>query len=136
MQPIDTRILDPARPNMPAITETTLPLLATVLAGFAVVAITQVFTRPEANLAGSSPNGWLITGLIVLSASVPLLLNSAIFAVWGQGYSYIHLTDDSKPVLHIKEEWVTYIARLHKKWQIWHWTAAVTFYAGSLIFDV
>jgi hypothetical protein len=135
-KPLDLRIANSYRPNMPAINETTLPLIATVLAGFSVTIIAQVFIRSEAYLDGKSPNDLLITGLILLSLSVPCFLNTVSFSIWAQSYNYLNLSEESRDILLITEGWPTYIARLQKKWRLWHQTAIVMFYVGSLLFDI
>lgn len=132
----DLRIQDNKRPNMPAINETTLPLIATILAGFSVTLIAQVFTRSEANLDGKSPNVWFIVSLIALALSVPLFLHAVSFSIWAQAYNYLDLSEDSRGILDITEDWRFYIARLQRKWRKWHHAAIVTFYGGALLFDL
>ena len=129
------RLPNPDQPNKPEVSGTTFPLLATVLAGFAVTIVIQLFTRDEAKVNGHSPNWLFITGLTVLALSVPLFLHTAAFAMWSQTYNYAQLNEDSRIILNIQENWDTYIARLEKKWALWYNAAFWTFNASMFLFD-
>jgi hypothetical protein len=125
----------PDQPNMPEITKTTLPLLSTVLAGFSMLIIVQLFIRPDANQFSSPPNYGLVVGLIVLTISVPAFIASSIFGVWGQAYNYQYLTKDVRevvPITETGEALATYITHLKIKWQNWHKSATGAFACGTI----
>ena len=129
----------PTKPNMPEITKTTLPLLTTVLAGFAVLIITSLFVESKSNPSSPwpPPNQGLFWGLTILAVSVPLFLTSTIFAIWGQAYNYQYLTEDVRKVLRIELADCAlnnYLQTLEDKWQIWHISAVLTFTLGTVAF--
>ena len=58
-----SRPLNPHRPNLLEVTQTTLPLLSTVLAGFSVTIMVELITQPEAG----QTCGLLNVGLTLLA---------------------------------------------------------------------
>ena len=129
-----SRPLNPHRPNLLEVTQTTLPLLSTVLAGFSVTIMVELITQPEAG----QTCGLLNVGLTLLAVSVPLFLSSTIFSVWGQSYNYLILTPDVKEImnfdLHDQSQWKNYLDASHTIWQKWHTSALILYYIGLLAF--
>jgi hypothetical protein len=126
----------PGEPNQPEITKTTLPLLTTVLAGFAMTIIVQLFIRNDARETWP-PHLGLFLGLMFLAVSVPLFMSATIYAIWGQQYTYHHLTQEVREILNIDLD----IKDLHKhgrelnaKWHMWHMAAITMFTVGVITF--
>ena len=124
-----------SRPNLPEITSTTLPLLATVLAGFAVTIIATLLTQPDVSKIWPLPNPFW--GLVLLAISAPFLLTSAFFGVRAQAYSYLNLTLDVQKFLKLDDptfNFHDYLERIYKKWLLWYGAADFAFFLGLLTF--
>jgi hypothetical protein len=132
----------PEQPNLPEITKTTLPLLSTVLAGFAVtilVSLFSLFMQSKDNHSWPpSPNQALFWGLIILTISIPMFLSSAIFAVWGQAYNYQSVTEkEVRDFLNIQDsDKDKYMKDLYDKWFGWHQASNLTFFIGVFAFFI
>ena len=89
-----TRPENPRAPNEMAATTDTVPLLATVLAGFATTAVVELLLSPEAQPSSTSEeaiscsqaalaNCWFHAALAAFAVSIPLLLAAAVCAARG-----------------------------------------------------
>jgi hypothetical protein len=128
---------DPLHPNLPEITSTTLPLLSTVLAGFAMTIIASLFLQTNVSNIWPLPNPFW--GLVLLGVSTPFYLTSAIFGVQAQGFSYLNLTLDVQKFLKLKDPKINmddYISTIFKKWRLWYDAAKLAFYLGLFTFVV
>lgn len=123
-----------ARPNQPEVTGTNLPLLSTVLAGFSLTIIATLFTRPDAHLADKTANHPLINALTFLAVAIPFYVSATVFAMWGQAYKYLDLTQDTRAAINIQEAADAYIFRVFRRWRMWHRAAISAFYLGTLCF--
>jgi hypothetical protein len=125
-----------SRPNLPEITSTTLPLLSTVLAGFAVTIIATLLTQANVSKIWPLPN--LFWSLVLLAISAPLLLTSTFFAVRAQAYSYLTLTSEVQNFLKLHApatfNFDNYVERIYKKWLLWYEAADFAFSLGLLTF--
>jgi len=122
----------PARPNLREVTKTTLPLLSTVLAGFALTLIFQ-------NVADFS-NILKLLGLILITCSFGMFVVATIYALWGQSYDYQDmLNEDVKNFFKLNDPQVDfnrYIDHVNRRWQLWHTASIVTFSLGLLLFAI
>ncbi len=125
-----------ARPNLPEITSTTLPLLSTVLAGFAVTIIATLLTQSNISKTWPLPNPFW--SLVLLAISAPLFLTSAYFGIRAQAYSYLNMTSDVQKILKLNPPFNidSYLERVYKKWLLWYGAADRTFVLGLLAFVV
>jgi hypothetical protein len=125
-----------ARPNLPEITSTTLPLLSTVLAGFAVTIIATLLTQSDFSKTWPLPNPFW--GVVLLAISTPLFLTSAYFGIRAQAYSYLNMTADVQKILKLDDPPFvdTYLERIYNKWLIWYYGADNVFVLGLLAFGV
>jgi hypothetical protein len=131
----------PDMPNAQEVTKTALPLLSTVLAGFAVTISAQLAILPGASQGAVHPRHLLAAVVIILACSVPFFLAAATFAVWGQGYSYIILTGDNWVILGVDEKlrndtikWADYLNKCHRAWLCWHRAAINAYQLGLIVF--
>lgn len=134
----------PDHPTMPEAVGTTMPLLATVLAGFALTVVLQLADGREADAskfeAGSVD--WFMT--LSFALSVPVLLLSAVFALWAQTYNYLsilslddtsrNVMDIPKPVQEASKSNVEYYKTVQRRFDFWRKAATVAYYAGILLF--
>jgi hypothetical protein len=120
-------------PNVLEVTGTTLPLLTTVLAGFAVTIIVQLINNTE---AGELPT-LLNSGLTLIALSVPLFLGAALFATWGQSYNYTVLTDELKKLIKFnktEDSLERYLNICHTNWVNYHEASNFIYYLGLAFF--
>jgi hypothetical protein len=122
----------PEHPNFPEVSGTSLPLLSTVLAGFAVTLTVQLMIRPDAadDLSGRS-----IVAIIAFLASTLLFLSSIVFAINAQAHNYlpfIDLSPEGRRLLGVEDasEW---IRRIERRWTIFHLATIGTFYGGAVL---
>jgi hypothetical protein len=124
------------------ITGTNIPLLSTVLAGFAVTIIIELINDNKYYRDIS----FLCTknGLSLIAISIPLFLSSAVYATYGQSYNFLILTKDVKELMRFtddllctsSEKWQEYLNTLYTIWQYWHRTSIAIYYAGMIFFIV
>lgn len=132
---MSTSLKELSRPNLPEITSTTMPLLSTVLAGFAVTIIATLLTQGNPSNIWPLPNPFW--GLILLATSTPLLLTTAFFGIRAQAYSYLNLNIDVQRMLELKEPGYNinyYLEMIYNKWLLWYQAADLAFTLGLLAF--
>jgi hypothetical protein len=130
-----------AFPNRQQITKTALPLLATVLAGFAVTVSAQVLYLTGVNAIQSPTHRATLIGLILITTSIPFLLASTIYSIWADASSYQHLNPDTLKVLGIKYtmeelEVKGYFTEQEHRWHRWYQSAVWSYYVGTALFVV
>ena len=129
----------PELPNVGQLTGTTVPLVATVLAGFSVGMLAQV--------AMLQKNAWteglyaLLVWEIGLVIFVPFLIASALMGAWGQSYdttSILALPDTLRAHLYegLRGDVKEYVEVMHDRWAFWHDRAIYMFYIGQAAFVV
>lgn len=126
-------------PNRQEVTKTTLPLLATVLAGFAVSIDLQVVSIASIQTITSPNHRRLLIGLLCVMASIPLLIVAIVFAMWGQAASFEHLTEEVRELLGINKsvgELEGYLDDQDYRWWQWYSGAVRTFNLGIGLFTV
>ncbi len=126
-------------PIVPAVTTDSLPLLATVLAGFSASTVVALLLSTSVDVRGAQANAPVQLALALLSASVLVLLAATSFAVWGRAYDYRSLTKETREILKITaqgEALELYFLALHREWSFWHRAASVTYYLGLALFVV
>jgi hypothetical protein len=116
-------------PNFPEVSGTSFPVLATVLAGFAVTITVQILLLP-----GSTGDlSWQVTvGLAAFLLSTLALLLATIFAINAQARNYLpflELGDAGRHLLNV-DDVTTWITRIERQWYIYHWAALCAFYSG------
>ena len=119
-------------PNFPEVSGTTLPLLATVLAGFAVTIILQILLSPDAS--GDIPRITLVA-LIAFLLSLLAFLSSTAFAVNAQANNYlpfIDMTDTGKKFLGV-DQTDTWLERIERRWHIYHMAGLIACYSGVVL---
>jgi hypothetical protein len=119
-------------PNYPEVSGTTLPLLSTVLAGFAVTIIVQLVLLPDDT--DTLPARVVIALITFLLALLSFLLATA-FAVNAQANNYlpfIDLSEASKDFLNVDNpgEW---LQRIERRWYVYQFAALYTFYGGVVL---
>jgi|GEM_PF-4709630 hypothetical protein len=116
-------------PNFPEVSGTTLPLLTTVLAGFAVTIIVQIMVRGDPS---DSLPVRVTAALLAFLVSTILLLASTTFAINAQAHSYLPFLEPGpgKEDLLAIEDHGAWVRRLEQRWHIYHRAALVTFYSG------
>lgn len=126
---------DPQRheyPNYPEVSGTTLPLLATVLAGFAVTIIVQLTLSP------TGPGGLAMLAEVALIAfllSLLAFLAATAFAVNAQANNYlpfIDLSDTTRQFMQIDDP-DAWLQRIERRWQVFHRATLFSFYAGVIL---
>lgn len=126
---------DPQRheyPNYPEVSGTTLPLLATVLAGFAVTIIVQLTLSP------TGPGGLAMLAEVALIAfllSLLAFLAATAFAVNAQANNYlpfIDLSDTTRQFMQIDDP-DAWLQRIERRWQVFHRATLISFYAGVIL---
>jgi hypothetical protein len=119
-------------PNFPEVSGTTLPLLTTVLAGFAVTIIVQIMVRGDTS---ESLPARVTVALLAFLVSTLLLLSSTTFAINAQAHNYLPFMEPrpgSGNLLAIDDH-EAWIRRLERRWHIYHVAALGTFYAGVIL---
>lgn len=119
-------------PNFPEVSGTSLPLLSTVLAGFAVTIIVQLMVRPD---PGEPLPAREVAALIAFLLATLVLLASTTFAINAQAHNYLpflDLGDAASRRLRIGDlsHW---LGRLERRWYMFHVAAIATFYTGVLL---
>jgi hypothetical protein len=119
-------------PNFPEVSGTSLPLLTTVLAGFAVTIIVQLMVRPD---PGQPLPAREVAALIAFLLATLVLLASTTFAINAQAHNYLpflDLGDAASRRMRIGNlgHW---IVRLERRWHMFHVAALATFYTGVLL---
>jgi hypothetical protein len=74
-------------PNDRELAASVIPLLSTVLAGFAVTVLAQL-TAASSPPAGTPEKPGALATAVALGAAVPLLLGAALFAAWSVAYDW------------------------------------------------
>ncbi len=120
-------------PNFPEVSGTPLPLLSTVLAGFAVTIIVQLMVRPDPGMPLPARE---VAALLAFLLAVLVLLASTTFAINAQAHNYLPflgLGEAASRRMRIGDlsDW---IERLERRWYMFHVAALVTFYTGVLLF--
>lgn len=123
---------EPEAPNFPEVSGTSLPLLATVLAGFAVTIIVQLLLQPEV-LEG--PLTGVTVALIGFLLATLCFLSSTVFAINAQASNYLGFLDigqEGARLLAIEDrgDW---IRRVERRWRVYHVAAIYSFYGGLLL---
>lgn len=122
--------MGPYRNNLGEVTKTTLPLLSTLLAGFALTFTLQFINRLS--------NIVVFIAAIFLFASIILFLTATFYAIWAQAYDYEAMpTQEMKDIRKVKDEELVKdrpIAFLY--WQFWHKATYYTFLMGINAFVV
>lgn len=119
-------------PNFPEVSGTTLPLLTTVLAGFAVTIIVQIMVRGDTD--ASLPTRVTIA-LLAFLVSTLLLLSSTTFAINAQAHNYLPFLQprpETSTLLAIDDH-DAWVRRLERRWHIYHVAALATFYSGVIL---
>jgi hypothetical protein len=116
-------------PNFPEVSGTSFPVLATVLAGFAVTIAVQLILRPDG--ADALP-GRIVLAIGAFLLSTLALLFSTVFAINAQARNYLpflDLSDAGRNLMNVGDltEWVIGIER---QWYIYHWATLFAFYSG------
>jgi amino acid transporter len=119
-------------PNFPEVSGTTLPLLATVLAGFAVTIIIQLVLSPEG--ADSLP---VLTEVALAAFLLALLafLSATAFAVNAQANNYLpftDLSDTTRQFMQIDDP-DTWLQRVERRWHVYHLATLIAFYSGVIL---
>jgi hypothetical protein len=119
-------------PNYPEVSGSTLPLLATVLAGFAVTIIVQIALAP--GTSNDLPRRMLV-GLAGFLLSTVLLLSSAVFAINAQANNYLPFLDISERSAHWMQVSDTgaWLHAMERRWRTYHVATLLTFYAGVVL---
>jgi hypothetical protein len=119
-------------PNFPEVSGTSFPVLATVLAGFAVTIAVQLILRPDG--ADALP-GRIVLAIGAFLLSTLALLFSTVFAINAQARNYLpflDLSDAGRDLMNVGDltEWVIGIER---QWYIYHWATLFAFYSGTIL---
>jgi hypothetical protein len=120
-------------PNFPEISGTTLPLLAGVLAGFAVTSIVQLALSPDRG-TGLSTSTEIAIAILLLS--VVCFLNSIVFAIKAQASNYLPFLDLSERALKLLNvrDMSAWIRDLERRWFLFQIAAIGSFYCGAALF--
>ena len=132
-----TRLEHPVPPLVQAVTTDSLPLLATLLAGFPASTVIPLLLSTGVDILGAKANTAIQIALTLLSLSILAFLAATSFAVWGRAYDYRHLTKEAREILNITaqgEDLERYILTLHREWHFWHRAAAIAYSLGLLAF--
>lgn len=119
-------------PNFPEVSGTTLPLLATVLAGFAVTIIAQLVLSPE---SGDSLSGIPLVALAAILLALLAFLSATAFAVNAQANNYlpfIDLSGEGKAFLDIDDP-AAWLRRIEQRWRVYHLATLIAFYSGVIL---
>jgi hypothetical protein len=119
-------------PNYPEVSGTTLPLLATVLAGFAVTIIVQLVLSPEG--ADSLP-GSTNVALAAFLLSMLAFLSATAFAVNAQANNYLpftNLSDTTRRFMQIDDP-DAWLHRIERRWRVYHLATLIAFYSGVIL---
>ena len=129
------RLPDPLRheyPNYPEVSGTTLPLLATVLAGFAVTIIIQLTLSP----AGAGGLAVLAeVSLVAFLLSLLAFLSATAFAVNAQANNYLPFIDSSDTTRQFMQidDPDAWLQRIERRWQVYHRATLFSFYGGVIL---
>jgi hypothetical protein len=121
-------------PNLPEVSGTSFPLLATVLAGFAITIAVQLIIRTDAadDLAVR-----LVSAIAVFLISTLLFITSIVFAVNAQAHNYLPFIDlgaSAHRLLNVRaDDTAGWIRVIHRRWEIFHVAALISFYGGILL---
>jgi hypothetical protein len=114
-----------------------VPLLATVLAGFAMVTLASVAVQSNIKQMWSPLNFGLVLGVLCLSASIPLLIVATFFAIWGQAFTYQSLTEEVRDLMGITlegDDLRAYLAEKELLWLRFHRDAVIAIVFGAIAF--
>jgi hypothetical protein len=128
---------NPIPPLVQAVTTDSLPLLATLLAGFSASTVVALLLSTSIDVRGGEADAPIQIALALQSLSILALLAATSFAVWGRAYDYRHLTKEAREILNITaqgDELERYFLALHREWQFWHRAAAVAYCLGLTSF--
>lgn len=119
-------------PNFPEVSGTSFPVLATVLAGFAVTIAAQLILRPD---AGAELPGRVVLAIGAFLLSTLALLFSTVFAINAQARNYLPFLDlsESGRELMDVDDLDRWIISIERKWYIYHWATLVAFYSGAAL---
>lgn len=120
--------------NAPSITETTMPLLTTVLAGFSVTLIAistgDNFPSITCRWLPFEPTTTVVAALF-LTMGVLLFLFSTFACIHAQAYNYFALTNEARAAWQIKEaDKDHYIVQ----WSKWYIRAVISGDVGVVLF--
>jgi hypothetical protein len=119
------------KPNETESTKTTLPLLATVLAGFSVTIIAQLLIQPHIEQVWPITNYLLFLGLLLLAFAVLFLLASTVFAIFAQPHDFTVLSEKE-----LKQGDRAFLSRELALWKLYHRAAVNAFKLGVLAFAI
>jgi hypothetical protein len=117
----------PEQPNGPEVSGTSFPLLATVLAGFAITIAVQLILQP----VDDSPTRVTIA-LVSFLLSTLLFLSSIGFALNAQANNFLPFLDigpTGRQLLHVDDR-SGWIRGMVKRWVVFHAAAMISFYVG------
>ena len=119
------------RPNLPAVTETSLPLIATVLMGFGV-ALVGIGAGKD-----FPTDKWFIEtrelASILLGAGSVVFLLCVLLSIWAQSHNYFALNEHAMRYLRIRDEDLdanTILSRYLRPWADFHFYAVMAYYMG------
>lgn len=129
----------PTAPNMFEVVGTTIPLLATILAGFAVTVCVQVVPQDSVRLT-REPTGTAI-GFTVLLTSAVLFLASAFFAAWAQAHNSkavdkVFEEVHSEKFTKSSQDWEIYRLTRWAIFRVWYRATTIIFSTALVAFVV
>jgi hypothetical protein len=119
-------------PNFPEVSGTSFPVLATVLAGFAVTIAVQLILRPD---PASDLPGRVLVALGALLLATLLLLLSTVFAINAQARNYLPFLDMSDTTarrLSVADTDV-WLQHVERQWHVYHVETLSAFYGGVIL---
>jgi hypothetical protein len=117
----------PDQPNGPEVSGTSFPLLATVLAGFAITIAVQLILQPADDASTR-----VTIALVSFLLSTLLFLSSIGFALNAQANNFLPFLDigpTGRQLLHIDDR-SSWIRGMVKRWVVFHAAAMIAFYVG------
>jgi hypothetical protein len=129
---------NPVPPNLPAVTTTFVPLLATVVAGFAATAVVGLSTLSNLQSQFSEQAWWTSSDVVIGSFAlcIPVMLTAAALAAWGSAFDCRDLGADARQALNITKagsELKAYLEKMHSNWEAWHKASLVAYLIGLFL---